>query len=187
MVFAAFASIVISPQKDFATAEMLVKASDTFYQGQFANLKLAQMGKFGVSRIESSQIKTHSNLSVDPAVRSKTWMSSVQIFGSHGKPLDVRMLSRRYYRSPTTLAAIKPKSVPNFASDAILADAIRRFSLPNTKPVVMRRDSFYSEIRPVRLSKPECLKCHTDMKLGDPVALMVYVVSRKKQARPPGQ
>lgn len=187
MVFAALASIVISSHKDFATPEMLVEASDAFYQGQFANLKLAKMGKFGVSRIESSQFKTHSNLSVDPAVRSKSWLSSVQIFGSHGKPLDARTLSRRYYRSPTTLAALKPKNVPNFASDAILADAIRRFSLPNTKPVVMRRDSFYSEIRPVRLSRPACLKCHADMKLGDPVALMVYVVSRKKQARPRGK
>ena len=30
------------------------------------------------------------------------------------------------------------------------------------------------EVRPVRLSKKECLSCHPGMKLNDPVALIVY-------------
>jgi len=32
-----------------------------------------------------------------------------------------------------------------------------------------------AEVRPLRLSKPECLSCHRDSKIGDPLALLVVV------------
>lgn len=182
MVALTLLSCVLFSQEDFAKPELLVEASDAYYQSQFANLEFIKMGKFGTSRVEISQINAHGRDGGDPAYRSKAWYSSVSIYGSHGKPLTPKTLSRRYSRFANGESVIAPKEFPQFATDKVLADAIMRFSSAKAEPLVIRRKSAYAEIRPVRLSKSECLKCHTDMKLGDPVALMVYVVSRKKPA-----
>ena len=54
-------------------------------------------------------------------------------------------------------------------------------------PTLAKKDLFRSELngdevqlRPLRLSKPECLPCHAESKIGDPLALMLYTVKRKK-------
>ena len=39
-------------------------------------------------------------------------------------------------------------------------------------------DGKEAQARPIRLSKPECLPCHQDSKLRDPLAILVYVMKK---------
>lgn len=157
---------------------------DAYYQNQFADLELVKAGMFGTSRVERSEIEHHRRQSGDPGYGSENWVSTVSLFGCKGKPLNAASLSSRYHRLPNGESAVAPQDFPHI-DESVLASAVKRFASPKAKPLVIRRKGVFAEIRPVRLSKPECVSCHSGSKLGDPVAMMVYVVSpRKKQAGP---
>jgi len=58
-----------------------------------------------------------------------------------------------------------------------LLKALASFQKGDNKPFVISRTPYYIDIRPIRLTKRECVACHSGMKRGDIVALGVYTVS----------
>ncbi|GEM_PF-6805207 len=171
-------------QADFRRPEDVVTAMDAYYQSQFADLELAKAGIFGTSRVESSEIGHHRRQGGDPGYRSEAWVTTVSLFGCRGESLKAATLSNRYRRLPNGTSAVEPEDFPKI-DEGVLASAVKRFASTKAKPLVIRKKDVFVEIRPVRLSKRECLSCHSWAKVGDPVALMLYVVSPKKKAAGP--
>lgn len=158
----------------------LIDTSHLYYQGQFENLDATKNSIFGTARIESSQIKGHLRSGGDPAYRSKEFANWFLIYGSNGHPLNPTTLKLRYQRMPNGSASAMMESdaltrqLQKFDAKAFVTVALGH--IRSKKPGYFSRSvgAVTYEARPFRLSKAECLPCHSGMKLGDPVAIGVW-------------
>jgi len=171
--------VAIGLQKPVVKPEEIVSELDAHYQARFLDLSGIERGMFGRSRIEASSIKKHGGYQAQfPRINESYWYA-IQLFGNEGKPLRFGDLQNRlhlsYWRTPESLETERGRRWQKLeAFDLTLKEAIARFSDPKAKPIVVMRDAVRWELRPVRLSKKECLSCHGDSKLGDPIAVMAY-------------
>lgn len=175
------ASNVLAQHSDEAAAKSVVDEAHNYYVREFNDLSLAKEGVFGTARIERSEIKNYRREGGDPSYRDDKFQSTVWIFGAHGKPLAPGTVSNRYSRSPGAVpAGYRPAisktsrvNVPNFVNKAVSA-----WAKGGVQPFVKWDQGLRLEARPIVLSKKECLGCHKGMKLGQPVAVMVYQLAR---------
>lgn len=156
----------------------LVDASHAYYQSQFDNLELTKSGVFGTARVELSKIKSHARSGGDPAYRSKEYANSFVIYGNHGLQLDGKLEVRyhRFANGDLRSPDLKPNSMQEFVQQVA-----KRFLAGNFSPVIKQVGDTTLEARPFRLSKPECISCHSGMKIGDPVAIGVWIIAPKKK------
>ena len=132
--------------------------------------------KFGFSRVPTytvlhNGVLRNSNVSVvNPSNRFDLHFFGLSEFG---KPLQSGNLKihREVGNFAKQLKQSEQQEVVAFAEAALPQFNTNDF----VKGKVYGRDA---EARPLRLSKKECLKCHTDSKLGDPLAVMVYAVKK---------
>lgn len=163
----------------------LVDSMHAYYVKQFEDLSGVKDGKFGTARIESSQISAHRRDGGDPGFDPQGFQTTVQIYGAHGKALKPEDLSLRYRRFPGPVHLGEKVVDSSMHSMSVVPDielvknAVTQWAQDGGKPYVASPGGAYWEARPIRLSKPECLKCHVGMKQGDPVAVMVYRVLPK--------
>lgn len=175
------ASNVLAQHNDEAAAKAVVDEAHNYYVKEFNDLSLAKDGVFGTARIEISEIKNHRRDGGDPSYRDDKFQSTVWIYGAHGKPLLSGSVSNRYSRSPGAVPAgyrpaINKTARVNVAS--FVEKAVSAWAKSGAKPFVKWDQGLRLEARPIVLSKKECLSCHKGMKLGQPVAVMVYQLAR---------
>lgn len=155
----------------------IVDKAHAYFVEQFENLAPTKFGRFGTSRIETTKIKGHFREGGVPAKASGPSFT-VTIYGNRGKPIDSK-LEKRY--SMWRQSTAKDSPLPNTTVDKItLLRAFNEFNKKNVNKYVVLSRTDYVDIRPIRLSKRECLNCHTGMRQGDIVALSVYAVASNK-------
>lgn len=180
------ASNVLAQHDDEAAAKAVVDQAHDYYVKEFNDLALAKEGVFGTARIERSEIKNHRRDGGDPSYRNDKFQSTVWIYGAHGKSLSSGAVTQRYGRSPSSVPSgyqpAKSKAstlnVPKFVEAAVSAWTKR-----GARPLVKWDQGVRLEARPILLSKKECLNCHKGMKLGQPVAVMVYQLAQLEKLR----
>ena len=173
-----FAVVYAGSRVEGPTRSEVIQQMDDYYQAQFANLELTEKGMFGTSRIESSSIRSHGRDGGDPGYRSKEWSTAVSIWGNHGKPLNAEKIEQRYSRLPNRSAiADKLGTSETGQYEAFVRNAAKKFSTGFKRPAFLELGHRYFEARPIRLSNRKCLSCHTDSRLNDPVAVIVYTMS----------
>lgn len=179
------AACLVAAAPDPTGESKLVDSMHAYYVKQFDNLVGVKDGKFGTARIESSQIAAHSRDGGDPGYDPQGFQTTVQIYGAHGKPLKPADVSLRYRRLPGPVHVGERVVDPSMLAMSIVPDidlvknAVTQWAQDGGKPYVASPGGVYWEARPIRLSKTECLKCHQGLKMGDPVAVMVYRVLPK--------
>lgn len=188
----ALAVIAVTAQNGNAERSALIDKMHTYYVKQFDNLQMTKDGVFGASRIESSKIKHHGRSGGDPGYESKDWYNMVQIYGNHGQPLVPDKMVLRYSRLPNPLPAgyKEAEMVPKNPADArdlpkvkagLVQTAANRWKKGDMAPWGTQYGHVFMQVRPIVLDKSACLGCHTGMKLGQPVAAMVYTVGRRSK------
>lgn len=163
------------------TVEKYVSRVDSVFQEQFRDLALVEKGIVGMSRMESASIIRHGGGAPGRAIRNKEFRLAVFIFGNRGSRLDFKTVRTGYAR-PAFGGG--PEVIRFNYKDPTLKEAIKRFQDRKVNSVVVKRGVVRWELRPVRLSKKECLSCHKGMMLGNPVAVMVYGTAPAKGDKP---
>ncbi len=148
-------------------------------QGRDANGKAVTLkipAKFGFSRVPTFTV-LHNGV----VRNSKVPMGSpsnkfdLQFFGlsEFGKPLQAGSLkiNKEVGVSVNKLKPSEQKEIVDFAEKALP----QLLTIDEVRGKVYGRDAV---AKPLRLTKKECLKCHTDSKVGDPLAVMVYAVKK---------
>ncbi len=69
---------------------------------------------------------------------------------------------------------------PNASAEVVAFAERSRSALRHGDRVKGHVMGLVAEARPIRLDKPECLPCHAGSKVGDPMAILVYTIRRKK-------
>ena len=172
-----FTSSILIGAVTLESAPEIVDRMHRYYVSAFENLEMNQSGKFGTSRVEMSQIGNHVRHGGDPAYGNKDWLSAVTIYGNKGKTLNAKTIELRYTRMPNGSRSNPTAKLPNTLE--FVAKAVKVFADPNRTSLVMNHGAAYFEARPIRMTKKECLSCHTEQKLSDPVAIMLYFVEPK--------
>ena len=187
-----WAGVITAQTPKLSSRSALIDQMHAYYVKQFDNLKMVKDGLFGTSRIESSKIKEHYRDGGDPGLQSKEWFNIVQIYGNHGNPLQSEKLELRYSRTPNGLPAgyKEAELVPKDPAEAqkqtrakarLIETAVKRWASGKIGPWGAQFGGIYMQVRPLQLDKSECLDCHRGMKLGDPVAAMVYTVAQRSR------
>lgn len=142
-----------------------------------------QPARFGVSRIRGTPVVGQHYLDWTALSRKAAEEAKANgveyfatVYGNGGKPLSAETLAKRFgpeavNSTSMNIKGINPDNHLKFAKLAL--EPIRKGSTLQRKV-----DTWMLEARGVFLSKPECLKCHAGMKVGDPVAVMVYGTRR---------
>jgi len=131
---------------------------------------------FGVSRVPSALI-LHNGVARDTHVGLGRPEVRFYALSNFGKPL-----------SPDALTFHKDVGPYGGRADAHERNEIRAFAAKacvalKDKPSYQGRIlSSYAEARPLVASKPECLPCHKASKVGDPLAILVFLV--KESVKP---
>lgn len=160
----------------------LIDTMHQYYVGQFDNLDMTKDGYFGVSRIESSLIRNHSRSGGDPGYKSDGFSTAVQIYGNHGKSMTLENVSLRFSRYPGSPPSGYRLPLTESASirkvyNGLIVDSVKSFAKGNLAPLVKSVDTTVMEARPLTITKPECLSCHTEVKKGGAVAIIVYTTT----------
>lgn len=158
------------------------------YLARFDDLSMVKNGDFGISRVESSKLKAHLRSKGVPHYNDDNWLNSVVIFGNHGKPLDPKTIESRYSRAPSaTKAHLKPDYTGwDGIADAqikLVKGAVEAWNKGDVTAKSVNHGKTYLEVRPIKLSKKECLSCHSGMKVGTPVAAIVYRMTPLVESR----
>lgn len=154
-----------------AYANELAKA----YQETFDDLSLIGDNRFGISRLESTEIAKHE-VRAKSKVEGYDFGYSLSIYGNKGERLNADTMKRRYHRLqyPSFGIAIADADRPKIpAHRKEFTQQLLRGKNPSG---VLKVGDVVYVLRPVRLSKKECLSCHTANKLNDPIAIMEFVV-----------
>lgn len=164
------------------TETELIDRMHAYYQSQFDNLEMVKSGLFGTARIETSKIKGHLRQGGDPGYDPPGFTTYVSIFGNHGSRIDPSTISNRYHRlQGPERVRIQERPDPKKVEE-LLAKAAEAASKGKKSALSVRSNGWRIEIRPIVLSKPECLKCHAPLKQRDAVALAMYSVHAYPQA-----
>ncbi len=153
-----------------------VERLDAAYQKDFADLRLARKGIFGLGRVEGGTLKNHIRRTTEAKTGRKELMATVAIFGTRGKELQPESLELRYSRWPGPVGKIEGTAPSKAAVAELLASSARKAIVGDEGPFVRTSKNWRMEVRPVRLSTRECLSCHNELQLDDPVALILYTV-----------
>ena len=96
-------------------------------------------------------------------------------FSQEGKPLQEGSLKFRqqYGNFPKRFKPSETQEIVSFANKSVA----QLKSIDQVKGTV---NGLEAEARPLRVTKKECLKCHSDSKVGDPLAILVYVVKKNQ-------
>ncbi len=197
MLAFAMALVVLGSAKEPSVVDLL----HAYYDGVFQDLSLTegkwvegevngkkvprwQPARFGVSRMRGTPVVGQHYLDWTALSRKAAEEAKANgveyfatVYGNGGKPLSADTLAKRFgpeaVNSTSMLfnKGIDPDNHLKFAKLAL--EPIRKGSALQRKV-----DTWMLEARGVFLSKPECLKCHAGMKVGDPVAVMVYGTRR---------
>lgn len=160
--------------------ETYVSRVDAQFQEQFRDLTLVEKGFVGMSRLDRVVITKHGGGATPRAIVKKDIRMAVFIFGNEGKKLEFTSIKKRFERP----AIGGDERVEFEQRDPTLKEAIKRFQNSKVNSVVVKRGVVRWELRPVRLSKKECLSCHKGMMLGNPVAVMTYGTAPSKSDKP---
>ena len=136
---------------------------------------------FGVRRVPTIPV-LHNGVLRDSDVPmtfgTDTWKVDYYAVSNSGKPLSQRHM--HFHTGFGSFAGAHPeqlsKEVVEFADKALPA-----FSKGNVFPGKI--NGLEAQARPLRLSKAECLSCHKASKIGDPMAIIVYVVAKPDNSR----
>lgn len=160
----------------------LIDRMHAYYQSQFDNLELLKQGIFGSARIERSAIKAHGREGGDPGYNPPGYLTMVTIYGNHGARLDPKTISDRYRRQPGSDKEPIPERPDTQKMNALVSRAAALAAKGNKGPFSTTTNGWRIDVRPIVLSKPECLKCHKPLKENDAVALAMYSVHRNGPA-----
>lgn len=160
----------------------LIDRMHAYYQSQFDNLELLKQGIFGAARVERSAIKAHGREGGDPGFNPPGYVTMVTIYGNHGARLDPKTISDRYRRQPGSEKEPIAEWPDTQKLNALVSRAAALAAKGNKGPFSTTTNGWRIEIRPIVLSKPECLKCHKPLKKDDAVALAMYSVHRNGPA-----
>lgn len=173
---AAAAAVVVVRQSD--PRKPLIQQMDNYYQELFADLELAFRGDVGVSRMLKTALR-HDPFRPELAKKfdSDRYEATVEVFGDKTTPprpdTIKSSVSAIATRNPSGLVRMNSAvSAPN--TKDLARDALEQAQSGDFTPVIRRSGQIISEARFIRLSKEGCLKCHSGMKLDDPVAVIVY-------------
>ena len=72
-----------------------------------------------------------------------------------------------------------PGTMPNLRNEVLRFADKALYGLKKEDRYEGMISGFRTIARPISLSKPECLPCHANMKLGDTAAMIVYVIERR--------
>lgn len=143
-------------------------------------LKYRKHPRFGVSRLPDSKIKSHGSNVRSPLSNGNDFYYHTTIFGASGRPLTPNNIRVRYTRrseflsrAPYSLAKDSPSHKP-INIHSLAKKVVGQWSKSPAKPVRIKDGVRILEVRPVKLSNKDCLKCHVGMKVGDPVAAIAY-------------
>jgi len=144
----------------------------------FNDDKMIEKGVLGVSRLEISLLDRHGRNFHQTAMLSHKFWTAVSIHGNRGKKLDSRTMEMRYHRwtMPMLPSELDPKSS---MQATFIAKAAHEISKGKMGPITRIYDGWRIESRPIVLERSVCLRCHTGVKKGEAVALMLYVAKRK--------
>lgn len=156
------------------------------YQRLFEDLEPTEFGRFGIGRMDLETRPTTVAHSRDH-IPSQT--AQLAFFLSRrGKPLgdgalDILFVRGELRQGATLTGPIPPAwaEVKNWAAQ--VGQELTDKGEAHATATFQDRDV---EARLVRLSKKECLSCHFNMKIGDPVAVMIYDQGRKAGAKAKG-
>lgn len=145
------------------------------YQETFDDLSLIGENRFGISRLESTDIVKH-------AVRAKSKVEgydfgySLTIYGNKGDMLNADTMKRRYHRLqlPSFSVVIPDADRPKIPAHRL--EFTKQLLRGKNPSGVLKVGNVVYVLRPIRLSKKECLNCHTSNRLNDPIAIMEFVV-----------
>lgn len=155
----------------------LVQEIDDYYQRLFRDIEPTKDGSFGITRITSGTIKSHTRDGGDPGSTNTEFSNHIAIYGNHGNPLDPETIELRYRRFtngiPMNKAAM-PSGKRTMTNEEIVFAAIKSYISGKKGPFIHKFGPLQVEARFVTLSKPECVNCHVGMKKNDPVAVMLY-------------
>ncbi|GMV88421.1 MAG: hypothetical protein AMXMBFR81_13520 [Chthonomonas sp.] len=189
-------ALALAPAQEPTVTDLL----HAYYDGVFQDLSLTegkwveveqngkavrrwQPARFGVSRIRGTPVVGQHYLDWTALSRKAAEEAKANgveyfatVYGNGGKPLSAETLAKRFgpeavNSTSMNIKGINPDNHLKFAKLAL--EPIRKGSTLQRKV-----DTWMLEARGVFLSKPECLKCHAGMKVGDPVAVMVYGTRR---------
>ncbi len=154
-----------------AYANELAKA----YQETFDDLSLIGENLFGVNRSETSKIERHI-VRARSKVKGYDFSFSLTIFGNKGMPLNADSMENRYSRwaDPSFTMAMSQSDRPKIPAHR--KEFTKQLLSGKNPSGVLKVGNVVYVLRPVRLSKKECLSCHTANKLNDPIAIMEFVV-----------
>jgi len=178
-------SFVLAQDFNLNVRRQFVDVIDAFVQERFLDLSATEKGEFGVSRIESNMIDAHFKRT-NPPVKKDGLGAGVAIYGAKGKALKPENLQHRFSRWGHD-SAVPPERLRKLMVDLKQISAtVSEFAKdPKMERKEFARNPYYAQIRPVRLSKRECLSCHQGMKLGEPVALVVYTILPMAESEKP--
>jgi len=151
---------------------------DTIIKDRDGKVTTVKMAQFGLARTPPAMIvhdgvmrntNTPAQIGVEGGVVEFFAVSSL------GKPLEAHKMTLHTDVGPFAFRATKQDT------HAILAFAERARN-------AFAKKSSYSgtlldcdaEARPLKLSKPECLPCHKESKVGDPLAILVCILKKNR-------
>lgn len=152
------------------------------FKALFEDMSLVEKGMLGVSRLETLGLDAHGGGRPKSAVaRSTDWRTIVEIYGAKGAPLSPTTITVRYHNWMASGSRMSRNSID---SSELARQAVKKLAAGEKGPFIAKSDETEVDLRPIRLSKKECLSCHKGMKLNDPVALLaVWTAPKPKPKR----
>ena len=140
-------------------------------------IKIKVKATFGLSRTPTILLQ-HNGVLRDSRVPAFNMQVEFYAVSCSGKPLNEKLMSLH----------------PDFGGYARLSkpeaqQEVVSFATKAVKP--LRSDQVYrglvdgceAQAKALKLSKPECLSCHPGMRVGDPAAILVYLVRPVKSGK----
>lgn len=178
-------SVLLFQGFDLESRRQFIEKLDKHYQERFLDLDGIKDGRMGLSRVEMNDIKDHA-LRRAVSTSEATLYANVTIYGAHGKPLKDDNLRLGY-----SLGSVRTNLPPGKLRELVISLKDVTASIPRFQKdrkldrIEINRLPIYAQLRPVRLSRAECLSCHVGMKIGDTVAIAAYTVTEWTPQKPP--
>ncbi|MBV6459156.1 MAG: hypothetical protein HONBIEJF_02299 [Fimbriimonadaceae bacterium] len=186
-MLAATLSFILAQEFNLTLRREFVDEIDRIVQERFMDLSATQKGEFGISRIESNMIEAHFKRT-SPPIKKHGLGAGIAIYGAKGKALDVGPLECRFLRWSAWAGGPNSGKLRKLTLDLKeIAATVPEFSRDRKLDrKEFARKPYYAQIRPIRLSKKECLPCHKGMSIDEPVALAVYtILPTGERTKPP--
>jgi len=155
---------------------MVLKGKDE--HGKIVVTKMSP--RFGLSRAATAGIEHNGVLRYTGVPIPIPGMASDGItIAFYGVSCKGNPLERGKMTIHENLGAGIPGTVPDLRSEVLRFADKALYGLKKEDRYEGMISGFRTVARPISLSKPECLPCHTNMKVGDTAAMIVYVIERR--------